>query len=575
MCASGCRRRRAATLAVPLALCALLARAYGQGASGDAQLLFRFATGGVITTGPVVEGDLVWFISDDRNLYVFGPDGTVLGKRGIASRKAPFLACDPFGRVVVPDGSSSLSMINRAGQTVWTVDVGGTPDLPPAFGPDGRLYVVTAGTLGCLAANGRRLWKVETDGVPAALVTGPGGGPLVGTTDGRVRLWSPYGEPSWSEDFGVGIAGLATLGDGFLIALSDGRLVVEHPFATEADADPARPDVRLPGRPAAVGAGPAGYRALAADGTLVGLDATGAELWRTATAVVTAAQSVAETAAVRLEVFEGRTVALAVGIVASYGDDGARFRELRIRNSVGVPAIGADGAVYSGGGDWVLYVYRFERALDRPPAPPPPVLDREEARSMARSELSWLPDAGSEDEILRRLAGIEKSLRSGTIGTDAPAAALFAAAVALGDMEAPFGSGPVVPGPIPRGPLPRLEACEALGGLGSPSAVPVLVEVFRTDPEPSVRAAAARAVASIGLDPNGLALVAFAEAAAGGLDTRTALAVIDAIERLYRANGALAHPAGALALVRVSVGPYPREIRTRAERALGRITARR
>jgi hypothetical protein len=80
-------------------------------------------------------------------------------------------------------------------------------------------------------------------------------------------------------------------------------------------------------------------------------------------------------------------------------------------------------------------------------------------------------------------------------------------------------------------------------------------------------------VASIGLDPDGKAQDAFARAASEGLDLRTAAAVIEAIEGLYRSNGALDNLAGALALARLAVGNYPRDLRARAETALRSVSA--
>jgi len=122
--------------------------------------------------------------------------------------------------------------------------------------------------------------------------------------------------------------------------------------------------------------------------------------------------------------------------------------------------------------------------------------------------------------------------------------------------------------------LPRERACDILGMLGSPSATEPLSRVFGGDRDQSVRAAAAYAIARIGLDPGGRAFAAFAEAADRSLDGRTAIAVANAIERLYRANGTLDDGTGLVALLRIAGGPYPDSVRKEAGAALLRVTAK-
>ena len=273
-----------------------------------------------------------------------------------------------------------------------------------------------------------------------------------------------------------------------------------------------------------------------------------------------------------LVAFDGRAIVLTRSAVTSYGPDGSVYRSLTLKNAVSMPAIAPSGAVFSGGADWILYAYRFERPLLAAAGPAIAPLDLEAIDAMAKEEAFWSVAPWSDDAAMERLYDIEKSVESGTIGMESRRAALYLSAVALGRMDAPFGSGRAPTGPAPRGPLPRVYACGLLGRMGLTWAVPVLVEVFMGDPEPSVRAAAASAVATIGLDPEGRALGAFAEAAGGRLDGATASAVVDAIDGLYRASGALDDRSGMLALLRIAGGDYARDIRSKAEKALSRVS---
>lgn len=544
----------------------------GSGGSAVAEILFRFPVGGVITTGPVVAGALVWFISDSRTLYVLDSTGKAIGRRAINYRRAAFIACDPFGRAVIPEEPSMLTMINRAGQTVWSLDLGLPASGPPAFGPDGRLYVLTGRILSAYAPNGRWLWRTQLPVDATGMVrTGPGGGPVLMLADGSIRLWSQDGVSSWSffierdtpSAFPSAMQGALLAADGKAVALAlpDGRII--HLDASGQLSW----SFKLAVEPALVALG-AGDSCLVVgrDGSLSMVASSGLA-WNTPKN-----QGFVPTGAA-LAIHDNRYILTWKGGAASYGTDGGIYRELNIQNPATVPALAPGGTVFSGGIDWIMYAYHFERDLIKAGASTVPALDRQAIREAAREEVFWTPGGVNDDVLLAGLADIDKSLKSGTIGGRAGNAILYAAAVALGDFEAPFGSGAVSPGPVPRGPLPRAMACQTLGVFGSPLALPVLVEVFQRDPEPVVRAAAASAVAAIGLDPGGLAQEAFARAASEGLDLRTAIAVIEAIEGLYRSNGALDDLAGALALARLAVGNYPRDLRARAETALRRVSA--
>ena len=55
----------------------------------------------------------------------------------------------------------------------------------------------------------------------------------------------------------------------------------------------------------------------------------------------------------------------------------------------------------------------------------------------------------------------------------------------------------------------RLDAIKLLGKLGSLDTVPWLLNIFKTDNEPSIRTAAITAIGDIGVDPQGAALQTF------------------------------------------------------------------
>lgn len=571
MCGSGSARRLALALillAFPSARCfAQAAPAPAIAGTAEAEALFRFPVGGVVTAGPAIGAGKAWLLSDSKTLYVLAVDGVAIGKRTLADRRAAFIACDDFGRAAISEGGAGIALVNKAGQEVWRADLGAHPAAAPVFASDGRLFVAAGGSLSAFAPNGKRLWKAVLPASQSApVVIGPEGGPAIGLADGAVLLVPADGGDPLSAELGSAAVALAGAHGRLAAALEDGRFVVLEPDLDENVLAPALQDpaARLGARPLAAAASQDGFYALGTDGTLLATDADGLERWRT---LIRLGGGTASLAA-----FEGRVVVLTKSTVWSFGSDGSLYRTLRLSNVASSPAIAPTGAVFAGGTDWILYAYRFERPLVALMPPALPGLDLEAIDLVAKEESFWSIAPYDDSVVMERLHDIEKSMESSTIGTDVRNVSLYLAAVALGKLDAPFGIGTVGVGLMPGGTLPRMSACELLGRMGLPQAVPVLVEVFRNDPEPAVRAAAAAAVATIGLDPEGEALGAFARAAERRLDSRTAGAIVDAIDALYRASGALDDKSGILALVRISGGDYPRDIRSMAENALRRVS---
>ncbi len=553
-------------LAVPLPCLAQGGSSVAPATEIEAQSLFRFPVGGVTTSGPVVAAGRVWLLSDSKTLYVVTVDGVAVGRRTLDARRTGFIVGDAFGRAAISDGASGISLINRAGQEVWRVELGFAPARAPLFGPDGRLYIAAGTTMLALAPNGRRLWHDDMGAEPRTpLSLGAGGGPVIGLADGSILSYTPDGARTRRSLSAGTPSAVITGAASTLIALTDGRFCI-MPFDDTGTA-PLPAAGPSPGAgPMAAVAGAEGFYLLSTGGALVCIDASGAERWRTMVRL--------DGGAAALEAYRDRVVVLTRSAVYSYGLDGAEYRTLRLRNASSMPAMAATGTVFVGGADWIMYAYRFERpltALDRPALPK---LDLASIDAVAEQESLWSLAPFDDSTTMNRLADIEKSIGSGTIGVETDSAVYYLSAVALGRMEAPFGSGATAPTPMPRGPMPRAYACNLLGMLGLAPAVPILVQVFERDLDPAVRSASAAAIAAIGLDPEGLALGAFVHATEDArLDARTALAIVDAIDSLYRASGALDDRSGILALVRISGGNYPSAVRSRAEQALRRVSS--
>ncbi len=564
-------------------------------------LAFRFTLAGAAAAGPVAEAGRVWIVSEDRTLYILDDSGRAVGRRAWRDGSPAWIAPDPFGRALLPAADGSLVMVNRAGLEVWRVRPGVPVVRAPAFGADGRFFAAAASRLLAWSASGRLLWFVEHAGPIAA-------GPSVRFTpsgktritlalaDGSIREYSEDGTLLSSVPDGTtssapagtlsSVPGAGTqssvpavvpraeppsawcgLGDGLVLAYRDGTVSVQDGAGQETSrVRLAAPVVAAAGDRAEASGDRAEAWLLLAGGSVVRVREGGTVSGTTATGITDARE---------IRVFPERVLVLGPRGAASLAKDGQVYRALSLRHAPRMPAVTSSGIVLSAGEDWILYAYRFEGPLGEPARPAPGYVDFAAARARADEEIFWNPGFG-DDAALRELRRIEKSLGSASIGAEEGDALLLCSAIALGygAREASVYGGAAPRGPRPSGALPRALACDILGMLGSPRAVPVLTEAYLRDPEPSVRASAARAIGIIGLDLTGEALRAFQGAADREffLDEPGALATIDAVEGIYRALGELSDPGGVRAVLRLADKPYGSAVRSRALAALRRLS---
>jgi hypothetical protein len=541
---------------------------------------FRLAAGGLPLAGPVIDTyaspPAAWLLSEDLSLYALTDAGALAARIDLSSGKAKpgsLLAVDPFGRILVSlggaPGAAELDAYTRMGQSAWRARIetvgGDAASFPPAFGADGRLFALSGSGLLCLSASGLRLWSLT---LPAAAACPPAvdgtGRPCVALADGSLVIASPYGEKAATVSLGSPALVLCPLarpaGEGpsegpklpcLAAALADGRLILLGPE----------------GEILASYRSKAATISLAWDGALLyGLDASGLAFAITASgSALWSSPTLCQKG--RLSLFAERLVAVGRGRAVSLSVKGEVYRELDIPGATGTPAISPAGLAFSSGSDWVLAAYRFEKPLGAPRSvalpPYPPLPD------VVSKAILFDPAASDPDGQLTRLADIQNSLRSGTIGAGEPEAAAYCAAVAtralergLSEAERRYGGSP----------LARSQACYLLGGLGSIAYREPLFQVLEEDDDPAVRASACEALAALLVDPDGRSMSAFLAAAARPVDERTALVIVAAIEGMALRSGQAPSEDGLRALIRLTTRPYGQAVRSRALAALGRIS---
>jgi hypothetical protein len=535
---------------------------------------FRLPAGGLALAGPVLDASsspaAAWLLSEDLSLYALTERGALVARVDLSGdvvsrRPAAFLAVDPFGRAVVSLDGDRLSAYTRMGARAWQAPIesvaGDAAAYPPAFGSDGRAFVLSGKGLICLNPAGLRLWNLP---LPSPASCPPGvdgrGDPCVGLEDGSLIVASPYGETMKTVPLGssprllfplCSTTGGETEMPCLAVGMRDGSLLfIGTEGGIEASYRPAAEPLSLAGNGAPL-------YGLDASGEAFAVSSAGKVQWTVATGCTKG----------RLYLFADRLVAVGRGRAVSLGLGGEVYRELKIPNAVGTPVVSPAGLAFSSGGDWVLAAYRIEKPLG---ALSLPELAAYPAIPGGFSRILGFALAASDPDIqLKRLGNIEYSLRSATIGKDESEAEAFCAAVATGTL----GGGDLSQAERRRtnSPLARSRACHLLGDLGSPAYRDPLFRVLETDEDSAVRAAACEAIAAIGVDKDGRSMAAFLAAAARPVDEITALVISAAIEGMTLRSGVAPSEDGLRTLVKLTTMPYGQTVRNRALTALERI----
>jgi len=267
-------------------------------------------------------------------------------------------------------------------------------------------------------------------------------------------------------------------------------------------------------------------------------------------------------------VYDGRGVyVLSQNGASGFSGDGRPLWRTSLRNASGLPAIG-HGTLFSGGTDWILYAWRLDDAAAAqgrapqaggassgdPPRPP--------------SAFSATPMSRNEAMIARELDVIQRGIQAGNVGRNEQEWIAFLKETAEGGTWPGASSMATRPGvPVTH----RIRALQLLARIGSGEDVPWLVTLFRRERYPTVMAAAALAIGSIGFDPEGRAMAEFAALASPGNSFRNEhvlVSIAAAAGALCRFSGAPAYEAGVRVLLMLSSVNQPPSVQRQARHEL-------
>jgi outer membrane protein assembly factor BamB len=120
----------------------------------------------------------------------------------------------------------------------------------------------------------------------------------------------------------------------------------------------------------------------------------------------------------------------------------------------------------------------------------------------------------------------------------------------------------------------RVRALRLLARIGSRETIPWLTDVFRKESDGVIKAAAAEAIGIIGVDPEGIAIQAFFEAASPAANLRheqALFAIASATGALCRFSGPPLSDTGVKILNLLNSPSQPRLVQQQARRELGTL----
>jgi outer membrane protein assembly factor BamB len=432
----------------------------------------------------------------------------------------------------------------------------GVLSAPILSGWDGRLFVTVEQKLHCYTASGFLLWSRELEH-KAALEPRMNrrGGMIMALENGDLLEIDPFGALT-KKALGEVPSAIVPADGGTLVFFKNGGMRFIQSNGVEN---------RLPNlKEGAVGGISRGNRAalVLSNGTVVQISLPDGKVLWTGDSQLRSA-SAKETALV----YDERGIyLLSPSGAVGFTDEGKRLWLLMISGSEGIPVLSDEGMLFSGGSDWILYAYKLENRLHTQgqslygPAPegsyglgnPPPSPWADYVYRFEESELNT------------RLADIAELIRTGKVGENEGAYMAYLMETASTSLN-PQVSDTHPPVQVKQ----RAEALRLLGFIGSRETIPFLSNVYVGDPDPTVKAAAAEAIGRIGVDPEGIALKAFAQSAmAAARDEQVLIAAASAIGSLCRFSGPPLSESGVRLLGILGRDFMPTPVRAQAKREL-------
>jgi outer membrane protein assembly factor BamB len=516
---------------------------------------------------PSIKGGAAVVLMDSGSVKAYSSQGAPLWTYSARGRLSPYVTRSPEGMIYIARTNGTFIALNLVGRELWRTDLPVPLSGPVVCGWDGRIFVPAGDRIYCLTASGHLLWEQNLgSSLALPLIPDLDGGLVTVLSDAVLLRLGPFGGAQllYLSALPRALVPLGPAGKGgrVLIVYPNGGLEFTDLRSADFDRGPI-PLPRLEGRPLSAAAWGLRAAVLMEGSRLRELNAlTGEVLW---SAEVSAADTSAADTALLYD--ERGIYALSKTRAAGFTPEGRMLWALDLRGAASVPGFGDDGILYSGGTDWILYAFRQEdRVRQQPQSVFGPAAEGSYGTG-APPPSSWAshPMRYEEPQVEQELGLIRQAILGGKVANRELeyTAYLMETANAGQDLDSPR-LRPLVH--ISH----RVRALQLLGIIGSRETIPFLTRIFAQDQDPVVRAAAAQAIGAIGMDPDGIALNAFSNAARSVIlrEEQVLAAMASATGAICRFSGPPVMDAGIRILTSLSTRNRPQLVQTIAKQEL-------
>jgi outer membrane protein assembly factor BamB len=471
-----------------------------------------------VSLAPLLQANSTVLAGENGSIRSFFMSGTALWTFSPEQKTLPLIARSYEGISYLSNAAGTFLAVNRIGREVWRVDLGKPVSFPPVIGWDSRVFIPVGSTMSCRTASGRSLWSQDL-GSPLALapVLDHAGG-VVSVLQNqefvKIHQFSSV-ERIRLDQIPLLIVPLKEGGQISYVLLYSGgnteKISFNNGAAKGAKLSRSR-FISLPAAPVAAADHENLFAVTLRDGRVLCIDGTGGLVrWTTNSHETTAEKGSGNVAANQAAMlFDERGIyTITTRGTSAFSAEGRRRFVLKYNSeAAGIPALSDEGLLYVCGRDNKLHAYKLDikgRTVPRTKYYGP---EPEGTYGMGNPPPSpWASDSRryQDDQQDYMYAMIERDIRSGQLGEHEPEYVDYLMVMIGFFLNDPHYS-PARPAVKPP---QRVKLVKLLGLIGSRETVPFLWNIFDRDREPSIKAACAEAIGTIGIDPNGRTFVSY------------------------------------------------------------------
>jgi outer membrane protein assembly factor BamB len=455
---------------------------------------WRQALGGAVLSLPSVQAQSAVVALDGGNIRAYSTSGKPLWNYSAKSKISPFVTRSREGTSYFSRITGTLIAINRAGRELWRRELGSPLCARVVTGWDGRLFVPVDKKIFCYTASGNLLWTREFESVfSIAPKPDRSGGIIFALNNNEVCRMDPFGAIHIWQLSAAPAALVSTTQQQIIVLHRDGTMESLNLSAQKEASLNVFP--KLPSSPLAAIGRDGNLAITMNDGRIAFVSINEKKImWSGDSHIREMIKSGGRPETEVEMLFDERGIfILSKSGATGFTVDGRRLWFTNLQNAAAIPAFGNDGILYSGGRDWILYSYKIEdRVLPEKNALYGPI--PEGSYGIGHPQVTNKLDIPLyENEKKSKLEQIALAIDSGRVGENEPDWTSFLLTISASQDHIQL----------------RLNAINLLGKIGSQETIPWLINIFRNENEPLIRAASVKAIGNIGVDPQGIAIQTF------------------------------------------------------------------